>query len=106
MLDLDGLSAICDGDDSLINEFIKTFLQTTRDDIQHLEKAIDQRQTKEISDLAHRIKGGAAIVGASQLHRLVEDLERSPGQCLTENNTLFREVIDSLKAIEKLYPGL
>ena len=106
MLDLSSLSTICDGDDSLINEFIKTFLQTTRDDIKHLEAAIDQCQIKEISDLAHRMKGGAAIVGASQLQQLAEDIELSPGQCLTENSTLFREVVDSFEAIEKLHPGL
>ena len=106
MLDLTNLSMIAKSDNNLINELIKTFMQTTRDDIKHLELAIDQHQTKEISGLAHRIKGGAAIVGANQLYLLAENLEQSPRQCFTDNNTLFKDVLNTFQAIEKLYSSL
>lgn len=105
MLDLSSLSQITDGDEDLMNDLIKTFLQTTRDDIKHLESAINQHQTKNISGFAHRIKGGAAIVGASQLYHLATNLEQSPKQCFKENSTLFREMQELFHSIENSYPG-
>ena len=86
-----------------MNELIRTFLQTTRDDIKHLESAINQHQIKDISDFAHRIKGGAAIVGASQLYHLAENLEKSPKQCFKERNTLLNEMKESFHFIEQSY---
>ena len=106
MLDLTNLDQIADGDSDLIDELIKTFLQTTREDIKHLAAAISHHRAKEISELAHRIKGGAAIVGAHQLYNLAENLEHSPKQRLTESNTALRDVQSSFQAIENLYPGL
>ena len=105
MLDLNNLSLITDGDDTLMDELIKTFLQTTREDITKLRSAIQQQQIKDISDFAHRIKGGAAIVGASQLYSLAENIEHTPRQCLNQNNSLLNEIQESFKAIESLYPG-
>ena len=106
MLDLSNLSQITDGDESLMEELIETFLQTTREDIKHLESAINQHQLKEISGFAHRIKGGASIVGASQLYLLAENLEYSPKQCFKENSSLFSEMQESFHSIEKSYPSL
>lgn len=106
MLDLDKLSMITDSDDDLINKLIRTFLETTREDIEHLELAINKHRVKEISNLTHRIKGGAAIVGANQLYQLTENLEKNPWQCFTENNTLFRDLQNSFQAIEKSHSGL
>ena len=105
MLDLSNLSQITDGDKKLMSELIKTFLHTTREDIKHLESAISQHQTKDISSLAHRIKGGAAIVGASELYSLAENLEHSPKQCLKENSTLLSEIQKKFHSIEKLHSG-
>ena len=105
MLDLNNLSQIADGDESLMDELIKTFLQTTREDIKHLESAISQHHTKDISGFAHRIKGGAAIAGASELYLLAENLEQSPKQCFKENNTLLEEIQEQFHSIEKSYPG-
>ena len=105
MLDLRNLSQITDGDDNLMNELIKTFLHTTREDIKHLESAIRQHQTKDISGFAHRIKGGASIVGASQLYLLAENLEQSQKQSLKENSTLLQDIQELFHSIEKSYPG-
>lgn len=104
MLDLNSLSMITDGDESMISELIKTFVETTRDDIKQLESAINRHDIKDIAAFAHRIKGGAGIVGASQLHQLAENLERSPAQSFKENNTLFEEMKEVFHMIENSYP--
>ena len=105
MLDLQSLSQITAGDEALMNDLIKTFVQTTREDIRSLELAIKQQKIKEISGVAHRIKGGAAIVGASQLHELAASIEQSPRQCLPEKDHQLKEIQELFQHIEQLYPG-
>ena len=105
MLNLENLHQITDGDDELLNELIKIFFQTTREDISHLEIAVKAHKLSDVTDLAHRIKGGAAIVGATQLKRLAEDLEQQRSKTPTLSRSLLSDIQQNFRAIEDLYPG-
>ena len=107
MLNLDNLHQITDGDEALLEELLSTFFQSTREDILNLKAAVNNQQATLIASFAHRIKGGAVIVGADQLATLAGDLERSGQQVEPERyDTLFLELQDTFTSIETLYPGL
>ena len=107
MLNLENLHQITDGDEGLLEELLSTFFQSTREDILNLKAAVNNQQTPLIVSLAHRIKGGAAIVGAEQLAILAGDLEQSGQQVLPEHyDPLFLELQDTFNSIEAMYPNL
>lgn len=107
MINLENLHQITDGDEALLEELLTTFFQSTREDILNLKAAVNNQQTPLIVNFAHRIKGGAAIVGAEQLAILAGDLEQSGQQVEPERyDPLFLELQDTFNSIEALYPKL
>ncbi len=107
MLNLENLNQVVDGDEALLEELLSTFFQSTREDILNLKTAVNNRQNVLIVSFAHRIKGGAAIVGADQLASLAGDLEYSGQQIESEHyEPLFLKLHDSFKRIEAHYPNL
>ncbi len=106
MLDLQQLRDISHGDPILLDELLKTFIQTTREDLRNLQTAVNNRQNPLIASVAHRIKGGASIVGAHQLMSLAEDLEKKGNQGSEDRyDDLMVSMQDNFAAIERLYPG-
>ncbi|MFK0569998.1 Hpt domain-containing protein [Endozoicomonas sp.] len=107
MLNLDNLNQVTDGDQELLEELLSTFFQCTREDILNLKTAVNNQQSGLIASLAHRIRGGAAIVGAEQLASLAGDIEYSGKQASPERyEQLFLELQNSFKSVEGLYPDL
>ena len=106
MLDLQNLKDITAGDQTLLDELLKTFIQTTREDMLNLKTAVNNRQSPLIAETAHRIKGGAAIVGASQLVSMAGNMERMGVQSSEDQyDRLMSDMQDNFTAIEHLYPG-
>lgn len=57
------------------NEILQDFLQQTEVDISELEKAVASKNRKEISHIAHRIKGASLMIGANPLAETSKALE-------------------------------
>ncbi|WP_257285017.1 Hpt domain-containing protein [Endozoicomonas sp. SESOKO1] len=107
MINLENLHQITDGDEVLLEELLSTFFQSTREDILNLKAAVNNQQTTLVAKFAHRIKGGAAIVGAEQLAIIAGDLEQSGQQVETDRfDPLFLQLNDTFNSIEALYPDL
>ena len=104
MLNLDNIKDIVDGDQELLNELLSTFFQATREDILNLHAAVNNHQTSLVNSLAHRIKGGAAMIGAEQLAELAGDIEHQTDPERYE--LLFVDLQRSFAMIESLYPDL
>ena len=106
MLNLNNLKDITAGDQALLDKLLKTFIQTTREDMLNLTAAVNNRQSPLIAETAHRIKGGAAIVGATQLFSMAGDMERMGVQSSEDQyDRLISAMQDNFSAIEHLYPG-
>ncbi|USE35258.1 Hpt domain-containing protein [Endozoicomonas sp. SCSIO W0465] len=107
MINLENLHQITDGDEVLLEELLSTFFQSTREDILNLKAAVNNQQTALIVNFAHRIKGGAAVVGAEHLVTLAGDLEQSGQQMEPERyDPLFLQLQDTFNRIEALHPNL
>ena len=107
MINLDTLQQITADDPLLLHELLATFFRSTREDILNLKAAVNNHQNSQVVSFAHRIKGGAVIVGADQLVLLASDLEHSGQQAQTERyEPLFLELQDAFRRIEYQYPDL
>ena len=106
MLDLNNLKDITDGDSELLDELLQTFIQTTREDMLNLKTAVNNRQNPLIADAAHRIKGGAAIVGANQLFSMADDMEQMGNTGTNQRyDSLLEAMQSNFNSIEQLYPS-
>ena len=62
-------------DTTLDRGLIEDFLNTTREDILALRKALDNGDAGAVTREAHRIKGAAGLVGATALHAVATRIE-------------------------------
>ena len=107
MINLDTLQQIAADDPVLLHELLATFFRSTREDILNLKAAVNNHQNAQVVSFAHRIKGGAVVVGADQLILLASHLEHYGQQAQTEHyESLFLELQDAFRQIEFQYPGL
>lgn len=107
MINLDTLQQIAADDPILLHELLATFFRSTREDILNLKAAVNNHQNAQVVSFAHRIKGGAVVVGADQLVLLASHLEHYGQQAQTEHyESLFLELQDAFRQIEFQYPGL
>ena len=104
MLNLEPLIDIVGNDQHTLNSLIATFLSTTKEDIRNLESAVNNRQSTIIRDMAHRIKGGASVIGAEGLASLANRMETiGLNREQKEYDTTFHALKTQFRAIEAEY---
>jgi CheY-like chemotaxis protein/HPt (histidine-containing phosphotransfer) domain-containing protein len=82
-----------DGNETLYTELIKTMVTQFSTDIEHLEQSIQQKNTRQISLVAHKMKGAAMNLFMDRLARLAKILEEKP----QESEKQLIEVLDLIK---------
>ena len=64
------------GDEELIKEIVPEFLKSNTDYLDAISKAIDHHDPKEVELNAHALKGSSASIGAVELSKVAQILER------------------------------
>ena len=64
-----------DNDEDLFEMFLQGYLEETPGRITKIARAIDQDDDKEVEDVAHAMKGGAAMAGAERISDMAGRLE-------------------------------
>ncbi|MGH7194253.1 MAG: Hpt domain-containing protein, partial [Candidatus Saccharimonadales bacterium] len=64
------------GDWEFVETILEKFQQQVGVDLEELERSIHARNAEQAALLAHRIKGAAANVSATEVSRIAADLER------------------------------
>lgn len=77
MLNLQYLKQITDDNKELLETLIDQFIQTTKEDLFNLQEAVDKKDIYRIKAVAHRVKGAAVTVGATELEHLLVAIEKS-----------------------------
>ena len=75
LLDLNRLQDIFGDDKATIKEFVKSFMDSTADLLQQIDKATFDRNTKLLKEHFHRLKGSAGNSGITKLHDLGRQAE-------------------------------
>jgi CheY-like chemotaxis protein len=81
---------------------LSEFTEDARSDLTSLQRALAQDDQRAIADQAHRLKGGALLVGARELSRLAADLERiALDGSVTEKDSLLKALRVALARVEQ-----
>ncbi|WP_425500591.1 response regulator [Sodalinema gerasimenkoae] len=76
-LDLERLTRVSRGKSSLQKRLLNAFVEATEADLSHLKNALDEQDGDRLVEMAHRIKGAAANVGATPLSEQSASLENA-----------------------------
>ncbi len=101
-LDIDKLTALYKGNQSDVHEVLTLFVECMQENMKQLQQAILQGDTEEdVRFYAHRIRGSAAEIGASNLSKISASMEEF---CLSnqteEAAKLFPEISSEVAKVE------
>jgi HPt (histidine-containing phosphotransfer) domain-containing protein len=108
-IDLSNLEAVCQNGESfntaLLRELVGHFVEQNRRRLDQASDAIDAGNREALRDLAHAVKGSAALLGAGRLHDLAFSLEHraEPGElpelksAIARLNGEFNAVLHALR---------
>jgi two-component system, sensor histidine kinase and response regulator len=70
----------CDDEPSFVSRYLNLFVKVTQDDIDGIAVALGENDFKQVSQLAHRIKGASASIRAEFLREEAARLEHLSGK--------------------------
>ncbi|MGE8101498.1 transporter substrate-binding domain-containing protein [Pseudomonas fluorescens] len=92
-IDLSSLQQLTRGDRTAINTLLGNLVSSNEGDMLRLIKLFGEHDLSALSDLAHRVKGGARIIKACNLILCCEQLEAA---CIRADAVELTEVVDAL----------
>ncbi|QSX30468.1 response regulator [Shewanella cyperi] len=89
---------------TLVDKITRMYVDTVPEKIDHLRSVVETMELNAIRELAHNLKGLSGDIGASQLHRLLAELEQASKQgCSEDINGLFSRIC---QGFDELFPML
>jgi len=92
---LDKLNEMADGDDDFVLSVVTVFLEEVPQDLEDLEKAIDEGDYENVYKLAHKIKPNVDILGMEQTRAIALEIETLGKD--EENKDLIESKFPALK---------
>ena len=93
---LDKIEEMADGDEDFILSVISVFLDEVPQDLADLEKAIDQKDYKNVYQLAHKIKPNVDLLGMEQTRANALEIET-----LGRNESNSRQIEERFPMLKK-----
>tara|TARA_R110002124_G_scaffold83089_5_gene217744 strand:- start:378 stop:3509 length:3132 start_codon:yes stop_codon:yes gene_type:complete len=81
-----------DGDKDEQRELLGLFKQQFAESLARLKEQITPGRNKEWSEIAHQMKGGAAMIGAEELRTLCAEAQNKENTTKTERQNLYKEI--------------
>ncbi|NWA85973.1 transporter substrate-binding domain-containing protein [Pseudomonas sp. D2002] len=99
-INLSSLQQLNRGDQTAIRKLLRNLASSNEEDMLRLIKLFGAHDLSGLSELAHRVKGGARIIKAGVLIQCCEQLEEV---CRGDDNAALTETVDALQqAMERL----
>ena len=99
-INLSSLQQLNRGDQTAIRKLLRNLASSNEEDMLRLIKLFGAHDLSGLSELAHRVKGGARIIKAGVLIQCCEQLEEV---CRGDDNAALTEAVDALQqAMERL----
>lgn len=99
-IDLTSLEQLANGDHALVNSLLQDLASSNEEDLLRLLKLFSEHDLTGLSDLGHRVKGGARIIKA---HRLIQCCEQLQADCNGHDVVRLTQSVDALhEAMEAL----
>lgn len=98
----DQLAILCREMGGKIDELIRLFALTTGETLVEIKAAMERRDFRQVSALAHRLKGSASNFGAARMMAICERLERSVADdASTEPATLVEKLTQEYRLVSR-----
>ena len=101
-LNWDNLNHFTHGDSQIEKEIINIFIQNLEIDIQELENSLYDQNYKRWSQIAHKIYGSCAHIGAINLAHICEHAQELPDKSCPEREEIHMDIIEASKEIYNL----
>lgn len=98
-IDLTSLEQLSRGDTVAIRSLLQDLATSNAQDMARLIQLFTQHDLTGLSDLAHRVKGGARII---QAHGLIDCCEALEASCQGLNSAVLTEAVDALQQAMEL----
>ncbi|MGQ8775975.1 transporter substrate-binding domain-containing protein [Serratia sp. NA_112.1] len=99
-IDISSLEQLAHGDRTLVNSLLQDLASSNEEDLLRLLKLFSDHDLTGLSDLGHRVKGGARIIKA---HRLIQCCEQLQADCNGHDVARLTHSVDALhEAMEAL----
>jgi len=92
IFDKEGLLKNLGGDESIMEELIEVFIDDVKVRLEKLEPMIEEKNMKEINEIAHSIKGAADNIKAHNIREIAFDLEKSADRGEGDMEVMFEEL--------------
>lgn len=108
MYSLDELRQLSNGDEAFVKEMINVFIKTTTDGMKEIEKALNERNYKNVAEFAHKISPPCRHMGAMELFGVlrnimdsarkneIKDLNELVAKARTESDKVINELSKEL----------
>ncbi len=93
---LDKINEMAEGDEDFIISVISVFLEEVPEDLEGLEKAINNRDYENVYKLAHKIKPNVDILGMEQSRARALEIET-----LGKNSASMEEIAEKFPLLKK-----
>ena len=100
MLDLSTAREIASGDESFVKAILEMFVSKLPEHRSSIRDVLDGRDGEKLAQAAHKFKSACGVVGATDLHRQLQLLEKNARLPNPEWDDLVRQAGDVLGATE------
>ncbi len=105
LIDWEYIDSIGDGSEEFTQELMLAFFESISQSLAQLEKAIVNRNAREIELAAHSIKGSSGNMGVSSIAAIAHEIEKlGHNQNLDKVEALFERIQDLFLQIQNIYP--
>ncbi|MCB1680790.1 MAG: Hpt domain-containing protein [Alphaproteobacteria bacterium] len=91
-VDLSYLQEYTDGNEEALKELIEVFTETFMEELGQLKGAIKDGESKEWSEVAHKLKGASAFVGAEHLRKLCAEAQKMVSASAADRSALYEKI--------------
>lgn len=88
-------------DEDTVDMLIDNFFLTLDSDLQKLQKAIDSKNSDDISKVAHYIKGACTNLGMDEASQILQNLESNPDANVDSSLEELKLIFDEIKKVLK-----
>lgn len=102
IIDIEYAKTLLGGNETLIYEMLTMLVNSFPEEIKALEEAYRQKNWQELSNLAHKLKGGSSYCGTLRLKSACAELDNSIKSDVTEKiPDLYEQVLSEIEAVQK-----
>ena len=93
---------LLNGDITAVQDIVAIFMKAVHNDLEHLHEAVSSKNTVQIAQGAHKIKGSAANIGALTISETAHKIENNPSEDGGQIDGLVYQLETDIKQLSRI----